>query len=138
MDAGGSSGGVGQSAPALDAATVRVNPSHENGRRTVGSASITFRSVTRLEWVASAYGVQEYQIAGPDWIRIERYDVTGKAANPSTPEELMAMLQTMLSERFRVRAHQETKELPVCTVTLGKAKPRLCHASQSEIPECSA
>jgi uncharacterized protein (TIGR03435 family) len=135
---GAVAGGWAQSTPAFDAATVRVNPSHENGRQTVGPAGITYRSVTLLDCVAAAYGVREYQVVGPDWLLTERYDVMGKATGPSTREELMAMLRRLLAERFRLRSHEETKELPVYKMVARKTNPRLRDATAGATENSSA
>jgi uncharacterized protein (TIGR03435 family) len=121
--------GWAQQASSFEAATVRVSSSDENGKRTVGPAGIAFRTVTMLDCVASAYEVHDYQVVGPDWLHTERYDVIANAASPAAPKDLMAMLRKLLAERFHLAAHEETRELPVYAMVIGKAKPRLREAT---------
>ena len=64
-----------------------------------------------LEW---AYRLKDYEISGPDWIKIdERYEVIAKAAGPVPESQVRQMLQTLLVERFQMKVHRESRELPV-------------------------
>jgi len=47
----------------------------------------------------------------------ERYDVIAKTAEGSSVEDQRAMLRTLLAERFGLRLHRETRELPVYILT---------------------
>jgi uncharacterized protein (TIGR03435 family) len=76
-----------------------------------------------LEW---AYDLKDYEISGPDWIKIdERYEVIGKAAGPAPEAEVRRMLQTLLLDRFQMKVHRETKELPVYVLLPGKGDPKV-------------
>jgi uncharacterized protein (TIGR03435 family) len=61
----------------------------------------------------------------------DRFDVTAaaQAGSPDTTERMQRMLQSMLIERFRLRVHAETREVPVYHLVLsrqdGKLGPRL-------------
>src|SRR5579872_5145251 len=37
----------------------------------------------------------------------------------------MALIQALLAERFHLRLHRETRELPIYSVVVGKSGPRL-------------
>lgn len=65
-----------------------------------------------------AYQAKPKQVAGPDWIASERFDI--QATLPPKPEgvtfgekELGDMMKSLLEERFALKVHKETKELPV-------------------------
>ena len=62
---------------------------------------------------------------GPTWIESERYSISAKAESATT-RQLMAsvMLQQILKDRFKLKAHFETREVPgyVLTVAKGGAK----------------
>jgi len=76
-----------------------------------------------LEW---AYDLKDYQISGPDWIKIdERYEVIAKAAGPAPESEVRQMLQSLLLERFQMKVHRETRELPVYVLLPGKGAPKV-------------
>lgn len=50
----------------------------------------------------------------PSWVGREAFDVTAVApAGPRAPGDILRMLQTLLVERFALRAHTETREVPI-------------------------
>jgi uncharacterized protein (TIGR03435 family) len=63
---------------------------------------------------------------GPAWIDSDPYDIEAKAENNPSREVMSGpMLQALLEERFRLRIHRETKEVPVYDLTVGKSGPKL-------------
>jgi uncharacterized protein (TIGR03435 family) len=57
-----------------------------------------------------ALGMKPFQVAGPDWIRLNRYDISAKTGGPVEVEQLKAMLAALLKERFRLEIRRETKD----------------------------
>jgi len=58
---------------------------------------------------------------GPSWMQSEHYTLSAKADGPVRTEMLAGpMLQAFLEERFRLKTHRETREMPVYTMTVGK------------------
>jgi uncharacterized protein (TIGR03435 family) len=85
--------------------TVRVDPS-----------GFTATQVTLRELTRRAYGVLDAQIVGgPAWLASERFDVMAKtsAGRPAGADQIAAMLQSLLADRFHLRVHMETREMPV-------------------------
>jgi uncharacterized protein (TIGR03435 family) len=74
-----------------------------------------------------AYNLQDFQISGgPGWIKSERYDIDAKAeGNPPRRQIEGPMLQALLKDRFQLRLHRETKELPVFGLVAAKGGLRL-------------
>ena len=73
---------------------------------------------TRL-LIQRAYDVRPFQISdGPSWIDTERYDIVAKA-DGAIPEKHVVgpMLRALLENRFGLKLHGETKELPVLNLT---------------------
>lgn len=82
-------------------------------------------------FIQNAYGVRPFQISGgPDWINSEGYDIEAKAEGDPSPEEMHRMMQTLLEERFRLKMHRETKELPVYALTPAKGGLKLTDAKE--------
>lgn len=76
-----------------------------------------------LEW---AYDVKDYEIDGPEWIKNEeRYDIVATALGPATDDQMKPMLQTLLTERFQLKLHLETRELPVYALIPGKGPAKV-------------
>jgi uncharacterized protein (TIGR03435 family) len=67
----------------------------------------------------------ESQVNGPGWLGTDRFDITARAAAPATEAEFRLMLQTLLTERFGVQFHRQTKEQSVYTLSIGKNGPKL-------------
>jgi uncharacterized protein (TIGR03435 family) len=76
-----------------------------------------------LEW---AYNLQDYEIAGPDWIKAdERYDIIAHASGPATDDEMRPMLANLLLERFQMKVHRETREMPAYVLLPGKGPAKV-------------
>jgi uncharacterized protein (TIGR03435 family) len=73
-----------------------------------------------------AYGVQPFQVVGgASWLTTARYDINARADAAATPNQLFLMLQSLLEERFQLKTHWETKDLPVYTLVPVGAGPKL-------------
>lgn len=75
------------------------------------------------------YAVSEAGTAvegGPSWVRSDRYTIEA-VANGTPSDHMMQgpMLQTILEERFKVRVHFETREVPVYHLTVADSGPKL-------------
>jgi Protein of unknown function (DUF3738) len=74
-----------------------------------GRFTVTNIYVQRL--IRVAYNVQEFQISSAlGWIETERHDIAAKTDQASvTLEQYRLMLQTLLTECFRLSTHRETR-----------------------------
>jgi uncharacterized protein (TIGR03435 family) len=64
----------------------------------------------------------------PKWVTADRYSIQAKADHPVTKEQMRLMMQTLLADRFGLKLHFESREVPVITMTLarpGMLGPRL-------------
>jgi uncharacterized protein (TIGR03435 family) len=85
-----------------------------------------------IEW---AWDLKDFEIVGPDWIKAEeRYDIIAKAGRPASDNEMREMLQALLLERFQMKVHRETKDLPVYVLMPGKGEAKVKPASADEKP----
>ncbi len=77
--------------------------------------------------ITFAHGVLNSQILGaPDWTGSERFDVDARAAGTSfTREQYQQMLQSLLAERFGLRTHRETRDLPTYELFVTRTGSRL-------------
>jgi uncharacterized protein (TIGR03435 family) len=85
----------------------------------------TLRRFTLNDLIVNAYDVEAYQILGlPAWGKPgeEIYDVIAKAEGEASPtsNQLRLMLQTLLADRFQLKLHRETRELPLYYLVTGK------------------
>ena len=68
------------------------------------------KNATLKTIMATAYQVPVFQISGgPGWTDSDRFDVEGKADDPTTGYvPLRLMMQSLLEDRFGLRVHRET------------------------------
>jgi uncharacterized protein (TIGR03435 family) len=112
-------------APSFDVASVKPNDSMP-AAPTGGGRGIqpdgfdaTWRPLQSI--VSLAYAVSASRITGwPEWTRSARYDIRAKTGKPSTRDEVLAMLRTLLAERFSLKAHRELREMNVYALVVGK------------------
>jgi uncharacterized protein (TIGR03435 family) len=66
-------------------------------------------------------------VGGPQWIRDvhSRFDIQATAARASNQSEMRQMVQALLSDRFKLKLHHETRQLPVYALVVGKSGPKL-------------
>lgn len=68
-----------------------------------------------IEW---AYGVTDVQVSGVSgWMDSKYFDVDARAQGTHTKDEILRMLQPVLTDRFKLALHRETKEMTVQTLT---------------------
>jgi uncharacterized protein (TIGR03435 family) len=120
--------------PEFDAATVKPSPPLGNGPIAIGRKGgpgssdpgrVAYSGVTLKMLLTVAYNVKPYQISGPSWLDSERFDVTATVPEGTTKEQASVMLQNLLLDRFGIKLHHETKELPLYELTLAKNGPKL-------------
>lgn len=80
--------------------------------------------------IMDAYSVRRYQIASlPDWgdSGHDVYDIAAKVEGdrPPSPDQVRRMLQTLLADRFQLKLHHETKDLPFFALVVAKHGPKL-------------
>ena len=89
-----------------------------------GRVTYTFSTIRDL--MVDAYGVKRYQVSGgPKWLDSEPFDIVAKVPGGATKEQVKVMLQNLLSERFKLTLHRETKELPMYALVVGAKGPKL-------------
>ncbi|MGO9231634.1 MAG: TIGR03435 family protein [Bryobacteraceae bacterium] len=124
--------------PVFEVASVKPAPPPTPGMFMVGTHGgpgtsdpehATFSNVTQRMLLAQAYDVQDYQISGPSWLESERYDIVAKVPKGTTKERFRVMLQNLLSERFKLTLHHETKQLPLYALVVAKNGPKMKEAA---------
>lgn len=73
-----------------------------------------------------AYSVQPFRLVGvPGWTREERFDITAKASAPITDAERRLMMRALLVDRFRLKAHFESRDQTVYVMTRAQANGQI-------------
>src|ERR1017187_6273562 len=109
-------------------------------RRTPGEIPMTGPDRVHLEnWalldlVAAAYSVRATQVSGPDWLSDQGFDIEAKVPDGTPKQELNAMLQSLLEERFGLKVHRGTQTGQGFALVVGKNGPKLKPAQPSPAP----
>jgi uncharacterized protein (TIGR03435 family) len=108
--------------PEFEAASIKPNTTggFTNLRPPVGGR-FTATNATLKMLIDVAYKVRTYQLSGgPGWLDSEHYDLTAKAEGNANQDQVFLMLQKLLEDRFQLRLHHETKEMPVYALVVAK------------------
>ncbi len=63
---------------------------------------------------------------GAGWVQNERYRIDAKPAAPQSEGTMRGpMLQRLLEERFQLKIHRETRDVPAYALTVAKGGPKL-------------
>lgn len=108
--------------PAFEVASIKrvVSPDVIYGIRPTDPSARFHAIITVHDLIAVAYGspkaLLESQVIGaPAWTRSERFEIVAKAPGAVAHDVLLRMLQTLLAERFELRMHKKSGQLPAST-----------------------
>jgi uncharacterized protein (TIGR03435 family) len=122
---------AGAAGPAFEVATIKpVDADAQKGRYIVmqGENRFVAKNFTVKLLIAAAYNLNSKEISGgPDWTDSDHYDIqalTPGAARPNRDEQ-MAMLRTLLAERFKLSFHREKKDFSIYVLEAAKGGPKM-------------
>jgi uncharacterized protein (TIGR03435 family) len=127
-------GAAGQS---FEVASVRPSAAMTSeAKRDIGmrvdGAQVDISMMSLADLVRQAYGLKAPQFSGASWMSSERYDIHAKLPAGSTQEQVPVMLQSLLTERFKLAFHRESRELQVYALMVGKGGLKLKEAATSQ------
>ncbi len=79
--------------------------------------NVTLGSIIRL-----AYGLKDFQTVGaPEWVDTDRFDIQARGPQGAAEKEAPLRLQSLLAERFALKAHRETRNGQLYALVLARA-----------------
>lgn len=122
----------------FDAVSIKVNRSGEarsSFRGTLSGISVTNQTV--IDIIRNVWNVNRLQIAGgPSWVGEDRFDLEAKASGKASRDELVAMMKTMLAERFSLALHQEMRPIPIYALVLARPDRRFGPTLRPSLAKC--
>ncbi|HEY2470829.1 MAG TPA: TIGR03435 family protein [Terracidiphilus sp.] len=118
-------------APSFDVATIKpVDSGPKSGRYIVmqGPHRFVEKDYTLKLLIAAAYNLNPKAVAGgPSWMELEHYDILAVTPGEKQPShnDQMAMLRTLLSERFKLSFHREPRVFPIYVLEVAKSGSKL-------------
>ena len=128
-----------QTAPAnlsFDVATIKpVSPDAKAGRFITmqGNNRFVAKHYTLKLLIAAAYDLSPKVISGgPGWIESDHFDILALTPGENRParDEQMAMLRTLLSDRFKLSFHREEKTFAIYELDVAKSGPKLTASAE--------
>jgi uncharacterized protein (TIGR03435 family) len=124
--------------PRFEVASVKRNLSC-GGRRGGGPPTpgrLTMECATPQTMIENAYAIfadgltmssRTIEISGgPSWMLSETYDIAAKAEDGAGYAQMAGpMMQALLEERFQLKTHRQSKEVPVYSLTVVKGGPKI-------------
>ena len=130
-----------QDAPAFEVASIKPNVSTNAGViQTNPNGRLTVTNTSLRALILRAYGIHDSQLMGaPSWIATERFDVNARTAAPPArgPSAFPPLLRALLIERFKLRTHDEMRELPAYVLTFARSDRRLGAQIRATEADCS-
>jgi uncharacterized protein (TIGR03435 family) len=116
-----------------DVASIKPAKPADGTRLMVQFGRLSANGMTLKDLIKAAYGIEDTQIAdAPKWVNSQTYDIEAKADNADeatfknlTPDQYKLMFQSFLKDRFQLKVHWETKELPLLALVVAKDGPKL-------------
>jgi len=134
----------------FEVSTVRpADPQEIYSNLNLGADSVRSRNLPIISLLQFAYdlnnGSKDQIVGAPSWISSAPFDIEAKVDEAtatrlrglSTDERIEAMRQmirSLLSDRFHLRVHHETRMLPVLALTISSHNAKLMPANQAPQP----
>jgi uncharacterized protein (TIGR03435 family) len=81
---------------------------------------VSLTNLPLLDLIAIAYSVRTYQVSGPGWLSDLDFDIEAKVPVGTRKEDLNSMLQSLLEERFGLKAHRAVQTAQGFALVVGK------------------
>jgi uncharacterized protein (TIGR03435 family) len=123
--------------PKFDVASIKPNKSGEMRMMfRFTPDGMNMQGIPLQLMLTQAFNVEDDCIVGaPAWAKTDRFDIEAKVAPEDAAkldklkrEERMEMLQPLLQDRFNLKFHHETREMPVYVLVLAKGGSKLKQA----------
>ena len=120
-----------QNAPAhleFEVASIRPAPPMDASVKLgmhVDGSQVHFTGMSLRDCMRHAWQLRTYQVVGPDWVAADRWDIVAKVPAGATSDQVRVMLQSLLTDRFKLAFHPEKKDFPVYALVAAKGGLRL-------------
>jgi uncharacterized protein (TIGR03435 family) len=112
----------------FEVATVKPSSPHTENAALItneDASQVQYSNASLMVLLMRAYDVHSRQILGPEWLGTKHFDVAAKLPDGANMKQIPKMFQALLAERFKLRAHNETKILPGFALIVGKGGPKM-------------
>jgi uncharacterized protein (TIGR03435 family) len=128
--------------PSYEVATIKPVDSNTTNSMVMLPPGTTLNPFSIRRYIMDAYGAtyRAQVVGGPDWIDKDAYDIKGKIpddleaafhmlSSDASRDQNSAMQQSLLADRFHLKAHFETRVLPVYELVPAKGGLKITEVS---------
>jgi uncharacterized protein (TIGR03435 family) len=114
---------MGADQPKFEAASVKRTDrcGMENA---MDAGMIAFKGDPLKPVLMEAFKVKMDQIAGPSWLDADCFEIFARIPEGATRDQVPAMLQALLADRFKLAAHKEDRTRPGYALAVDKSGPK--------------
>jgi len=131
--------------PSFDVVSIKPSEPNAMGMRGGGTrgnrytmTGANLRMLLQQGYREATDGPSQLQIINPpSWIDADRYDIQATvdcSGGILAREQVQLMIQSMLEERFQLKAHIETRELPIYNLVVAKDGPKIKPSEDQTLP----
>ena len=130
--------------PVFEAASIKMTAAAGGGGNSYsrGTPGLLRASMTLKSYIMMAYNLRRFQVTGgPKWMDDSTYDIVAKLDHAFMPEDAtrkllseatVLALQALLADRFQLKLHHETKEMPAFVLTAIKRRFHLAPVEKGD------
>jgi uncharacterized protein (TIGR03435 family) len=126
--------------PTYDVASIKPSKASDETTLLFRPGAFSAKGMTLKSLLKEAYGIQDDQISGASkWVSSQTYDIEAKvdgvdaaALEKLSEDQVKGMFRSFLRDRFQLKVHWETKELPVLALVVAKGGPKLQQAKPGD------
>jgi uncharacterized protein (TIGR03435 family) len=117
-------------APAFEAASIKPSGpksvrGSDGGPGSTDPSLYRFGRATLLDLIWQAYDAPDYRISSKFPLEDREFDFAARVPEGSTKAQFRTMLQSFLAERFHLKVHMESRELPAFALVIAKTGLKL-------------
>ena len=94
------------------------------GNPSIDPGSVTLRGVPLKGVLMEAFKVKMEQIEGPSWLETDCFEISARMPEGATRDQLPAMLEALLTERFKLVSHKEDRSRSGYVLVVEKDGPK--------------
>jgi uncharacterized protein (TIGR03435 family) len=127
-----------QTEPAFEVASVKPNHNLDGGGLMGVGGRFTATNIALRDLIAYAYKIPQYRLVGDVQGLDDRYDIAAKQPDGARASDIPAMLRTLLVDRFKLRAHFESRERPVYNLRFASSDRRFGPKMAASSVDCAS
>jgi uncharacterized protein (TIGR03435 family) len=105
-------------------ASMNVDPTFSDGPISTGGLYMA-KNIKLIQYIAFAYRLTQSQLQSVEsqvsWTTERKFDIEARAEGNPTKAQYRLMMQTLLADRFKLKIHYETRQVPVYALILAKS-----------------